>query len=57
MSFQEEPILKIAIRRGSEVSIHGIPWNLTRAEAEKVVAVIQAFVTLPKPPLDTEKTV
>ncbi len=47
-SFKEEPILKIPIRQGLEVSIHGIPWNLTREEAEKVAAVIHAFVAKPQ---------
>lgn len=50
--FVEEPILEISIRSGEFVRIHGIPWDLTQQEAEKIVAVIKAHALLAPPPGD-----
>jgi len=40
--FIEEPILTIVIRPDVAVRIHGIPWNMTKAEAEKVAQIVLA---------------
>jgi len=42
-AFVEEPILSIPIRPDMEVRIHGIPWDLTQAEAEKIASIIEAM--------------
>lgn len=46
-SFIEEPILTVPIRLGTDVRIHGIPWNLTPDEAAKIIAVVKAFAAPP----------
>lgn len=36
-------IIRITIRTGVAVSIHGIPWDFTKAEAERVAGVVRSF--------------
>lgn len=40
-------IIPVPIRRDCTVRIHGLPADLTTAEAEKVAAVVKAYTVSP----------
>lgn len=43
MSNFEPQIIEIPIRPPMVVRIHGIPWDLTREEAEKIARIVKAY--------------
>ena len=48
-AFQEADILSIQIRPGVIVRVHGIPHDLSWAEADKLASIVVAYASGEKP--------